>query len=170
MISTIDEIPRLYHFTDKKNLPLIRELGGLLPRAELEKRDIKIPAPGGNEWSISADGWKNMDKYVHLCFRKNHPMEYVAKQDSRISQSVFLEIKRDVLSIPGVLFTNDVANKNGVEAVSIDQANSMVDFEVLYTKTDWSDPAIKARLAQAEKYEVLVPAIIPLNLIGMPDG
>jgi hypothetical protein len=30
---------------------------------------------------------------------------------------------------------------------------------------DWKDPAIKDRLSKAEKYEVLVPHIVPLSYI-----
>jgi hypothetical protein len=54
-IDSIYKIPSLYHFTDQRNLPIIRELGGLYPMAELQKRGVKVPAPGGNEWSQDAD-------------------------------------------------------------------------------------------------------------------
>jgi len=37
--------------------------------------------------------------------------------------------------------------------------------------TDWRDPAIKQRLVQAEKCEILVPGFIPLELIrNFPNG
>jgi hypothetical protein len=55
-------IPSLYHFTDRRNLPLVRELGGLYPIAELRERKIEIPAPGGNHWSQEADGRMGMDR------------------------------------------------------------------------------------------------------------
>jgi hypothetical protein len=73
--SSLDQIPRLYHFTDRRNLDLIRQHGGLHPMADLGKRGVKVPAPGGNEWSRDADGLKGMERYVHLCFRSHHPME-----------------------------------------------------------------------------------------------
>ena len=159
------QIPRLYHFTDRRNLPLIRELGGLHPVAELVKRGVNIPAPGGNEWSRDADALKGMGRYVHLCFRSNHPMEYLARQDGRIVDSIFLEIHPSVMEFPGVMFTPEVANKAGVEAVPISEAATMIDYPVLYTRMDWTDPAIQERLKAAEKSEVLVPAFIPLALI-----
>lgn len=165
------QIPRLFHFTDRRNLPLIRELGGLYPLEELLKRGVKVPAPGGNEWSRDADALKGMGRYVHLCFRGNHPMEYLARQDGRIADSIFLEIHPSVLQFGDVMFTSDVANKAGVETVTITEASSMIDYTVLYTRTDWNDPSIHERLKAAEKCEVLVPACIPLNLIrNASDG
>jgi len=164
-IDTLAKIPRLYHFTDRSNLPLIRKLGGLYPIAELEQKGIKVPAPGGNQVSRDADAKNGMGKYVHLCFLPTHPMEYVARQDGRIKDSIFLQIHPSMLQFKGVKFTPGVSNKNGVEAVPIDQADSLIDFEVLYTRTDWNDPAIYQRRQQAEKCEVLVPCFIPLDLI-----
>ena len=92
-------------------------------------------------------------------------MEYLARQDGRIVDSIFLEIHPSVMQYPGVMFAPDVSNKAGVDAVPIAQAGELIDFEVLYNRTDWSDQAIQQRLKQAEKYEVLVPCHIPLVLI-----
>jgi hypothetical protein len=164
-------IQRLFHFTDTRNLPLIRRCGGLLSLAALRKKNIDVPAPGGNEWSHDADHLVGLDKYVHLCFRKQHPMEYRAKQDGRIVDPIFLEIAPDVLAIPSVLFTPDVSNKSGVKQYTVEQALKMIDFEVLYKQTDWRDPAIRTRLNNAEKCEVLVPDLVPLALIrNLPNG
>lgn len=83
----LKRIYALYHFTDRRNLPLIREHGGLYPLAKLRKKNIEVPAPGGNQWSHDADEIKGMDEYVHLCFCNNHPMEHVARQAGHIGQS-----------------------------------------------------------------------------------
>ncbi len=162
-IDSIEKIPQLYHFTDRRNLELIRQNGGLHPRADLVKKGIIIPAPGGNQWSSDADVLKGMDSYVHLCFRSNHPMEHIARRDGRIGDTIFLEIDSSVLQFEGVRFTPDVSNKAGVVSVPITEAE--IDYQVLYTRTDWLDAAIKARLKQAEKCELLVPCCIPLSLI-----
>jgi len=167
----LKRITLLYHFTDRRNLDLIRELGGLYPLAELRRRGIEVPAPGGNEWSWDADQYKGFDEYVHLCFRATHPMEYAARADGRIADSIFLMVHADVTHWDGVLFTPDVANKSGVKAYPINEAAEMIDFEVLYTRTDWKNAAIQQRLRQAEKYEVLVPQAIPLEMIrNFPNG
>jgi hypothetical protein len=107
-------IPALFHFTDRRNLPMIRELGGLYPYAELRRRGIEIPAPGGNEWSHDADGMQGLDGYVHLCFRSTHPMEFIARAEGRIHDSIFLSVHPDVLQWEGVRFTPDVSNKSRV--------------------------------------------------------
>jgi hypothetical protein len=121
-------VTTLYHFTDRRNLPLIRK-HGLYSSAKLKKKGIAIPAPGGNEWSQEADAHKGMDRYVHLCFRANHPMEYLARVDGRIKDSIFLEIHPDVLQLDGVMFSAGVSNKAGVEIVSIIEAYQLIDFE-----------------------------------------
>lgn len=161
----LDQIPRLYHFTDRRNLDLIRKHGGLHPLSDLVKKSIDIPAAGGNQWSRDADSLKGMGRYVHLCFRSNHPMEYLARQDGRIVDSIFLEIHPSVMQFKGVRFTPDVSNKAGVESVPIAQAADLIDYQVLYTRTEWSDAAIQQRLKQVEKYEILVPCCIPLSHI-----
>ena len=69
------------------------------------------------------------------------------------------------------MFTDDVSNKAGVEIHTIQEARKLIDFEVLYTRTNWSDPDIQKRLQQAEKCEILVPKKIPLDLIrNLPNG
>ena len=164
-IDKLEKIPFLYHFTDRRNLSLIRELGGLYPMSQLDQRNVKVPAPGGNEWSRDADALKGMGNYVHLCFRSTHPMEFIARREGRITDTIFLQIDPKVMQFDGVRFTNDVANKACVESVPIGEAEPLIDFEVLYTRTDWNDLTIKDRLSQAEKYEVLVPHFIPLAYI-----
>ncbi len=162
-IYSLSTISVLYHFTDRRNLEAIRQHGGLHSFAQLKARGIQIPAPGGNQWSWDADEAKGMGGYVHLCFRSSHPMEHTARQDGRIENSVFLEIDPSVLQFPEVRFTPDVSNKSGVSSVPIAEAKN--DYEVIYTRTDWENPTIKARLDQAEKCEVLVPSFIPLKYI-----
>lgn len=161
----LKSIAVLYHFTDRRNLPMIRELGGLFPYAELKRRRVPIPAPGGNEWSHDADGMRGLDEYVHLCFRNNHPMERYARAEGRIQDSIFLEVHPEVLEWDGVLFTPDVSNKRGVPQYPMTDAAKMIDYEVLTRWTDWKDPEIYARLTQAEKCEILVPRFIPSELI-----
>ena len=164
-------VTSFYHFTDRRNAASIRERGGLYSLAALREMGIEIPAPGGNDWSHDADEMKGLDRYVHLCFRPNHPMEYVARQDGRIADSVYLQIHPDILRTEGVMFTADVSNKSGVEVIPLANALEIIDFKVLYTRTDWSDPEVQQRLRQAEKYELLVPNHVPMKYIrNLPNG
>jgi ssDNA thymidine ADP-ribosyltransferase DarT-like protein len=107
---------------------------------------VNVPfflGPGGNEWSQDADSVMGMDKYVHLCFRPNHPMEYLARQDGRIKQSIFLEIHPDILLVDGVKYSPGVSNKFGMPVHSLDKAKKLIDFEVLYTRR--KDPRAVSR-------------------------
>jgi hypothetical protein len=98
-------------------------------------------------------------------------MEFVARQDGRLTDPVYLQIHPDILRIQGIMFTADVSNKSGVEVISLAEALGVIDFEVLYTRTDWTDPDVKRRLRQAEKYELLVPNHVPMKYIrNLPNG
>lgn len=164
-------IASLYHFTDLRNLPLIRQLGGLYSLEKLTEMGVKIPNPGGNDWSHEADAAKGMDRFVHLCFKANHPMEFCAREAGRIGASIFLQIHPEVLSWEGTMFSDGVANKSGVGIHSMEDAKKLIDFEVLYRRTNWGDPAIQQRLQHAEKSEILVPNYIPLKFIrNLPNG
>lgn len=163
---TLERIRRLYHFTDTRNLDSIREHGGLYSWRRLQEMGVSVDVPGGNDWSHDADAFKGLDTYVHLCFRANHPMEYIARcREGRIQRSIFLEIDAAVLDFDGVLFTEDVSNKHGVEPRSLDEAEELIDFEILGGDIDYKDQNDLARLRQAEKYEILVPELIPMELI-----
>jgi hypothetical protein len=158
-------IKALYHFTDLRNLLSIRERGGLFSWRKLVEMGVAVAAPGGNDWSRDADNYKGVDAYVHLCLRSNHPMEYRAREEGRIEQSVFLEIDPAVTEIEGVSFTEDVSNKRGVELFPIENAADLIDFEVLGPNMNYKDQGMLERLRQAEKCEILVPDFIPIRLI-----
>ena len=158
--------PCFYHFTDSRNLDSIRHAGGLLRVAEIGRRNMEIVAPGGNILSHEADVRLGLDEYVHLCLFPEHPMEYRARQDGRIIHSRFLKISTRVLFFENIRFTADVSNMNSVDPLRLDQACELMDFEVIYDRTDWHDPVIQNRRRIAKRYELLVPTDIPLNLIS----
>lgn len=128
---------------------------------------VQVPAPGGNQLSLDEDRRTGMDGYVHLCMTTSHPMAYVARQDGRIKDIVWIKVNPHVIKLPGVMLTDVVSNSAACKpfpATEIDR----LDLEVLYTRTDWRDPAVHARLKLAEKYEVLVPNHIHLNDLRIP--
>lgn len=154
-----------YHFTDVKNLSSIAK-HGLLSFDQLRQQGIAIPAPGGNDWSHQADERLGLHKYVHLCLRRQHPMEFIARQDGRIGETALLRIEPDVLKTDGVLFTPDVSNKSGVKMLTIAEACEAMDFEVVYDYTPWKDPAVQERLRAANKFELLIPTSVSTQLIS----
>lgn len=167
-----DRIRHLYHFTDWRNLASVREHAALYSTAQLHRKGITAFHPGGNDISLDADHRFGMDQYVHLCFNTNHPLEYLARRDGRIERTAWLYVKPEVLEMDGVLFCPGVSNRTDMEAVPIREAAELIDFEVLYTRTDWSDPAVYARRQAAERCEILVPKKIPFRFFSeyFPHG
>jgi ssDNA thymidine ADP-ribosyltransferase, DarT len=126
---------------------------------------LRIEHPGGNEHSHEADRIKGLTDYVNLCFSNNHPMEYRARKEGRIEQTRFLRINPEILRVDGAKITLDVANKAGVPLLDPSDALKQIDYEVLYTRTDWNDPAVKERLNAARKCEILIPTKVARELI-----
>ncbi|CAN7589232.1 DUF4433 domain-containing protein [Bosea sp. LjRoot90] len=172
---TLDELIRLidnsaqhkhlYHFTDESNLPGILQLG-ILSKQQLRARGLwPPPAPGGNELSRNLDLQRGIDPYVSLCMTRNHGMRYRAGQEGRQNNSFYLGISSEVLRIPGARIAFGVANANGVVNLPVAEALDQLDAEVIYTRMEWKNPEINARLRAAEKFEVLVPNSVPRNLV-----
>jgi hypothetical protein len=161
----LSRIKWLCHFTDKRNLPSILEMGGLWSTAKLREMGVKDFHPGGNEHSLNADQMFGMDQYVHLCFKGNHPMEYLAKQDSRIQKTLWLYIDdaASVLKMDGVLYCPGVSNKSGMETCTIEEARNKIDYVALYEYLDWRVSENYLRRLAAEKCEILVPDHLPLK-------
>ncbi|NDY55736.1 DUF4433 domain-containing protein [Desulfovibrio sulfodismutans] len=155
----------VYHFTDKSNIDSIINLGGLYSLSTIKQNNICDVCFGGNQWSHDADTRIGLDTYVHLCFLKDHPMEFRARQEGRINTTCWLEISIDVLQLPGVMYTNDVSNKTGVLALTNVQAKEIIDLFGIYERLDFSIEENKIRKNQAKKSEILVPTHVPLQLI-----
>lgn len=154
----------LYHFTDETNFPSIAAKG-LLSKEQMRNEGWWPHATGGNELSRQLDTARGIDPYVSLCMTRNHRMKYLAQRDGRLPNPRYLAISPDVLKIDGTRIAFGVANSTSVDILPVPEAIERLDLQVLYTRTDWSDPEIQARLQTAEKLEVLVPRSIPRNLI-----
>ena len=122
-------------------------------------------ATGGNQLSWDLDALRGIDQYVSLCMTTNHPMEYLARKEGRLPNSRYLAILPSVLKEPGVRIAFGVANANSVEILPVVEAIEKLDVEVLYSRTDWTNPEVQQRLSAAEKIEVLVPDGVPRKLI-----
>jgi len=161
----------VWHFTDRSNLELIVKHKGLLSLAELERRGIAIPAPGGNEWSHHADKMKEVHEYVHLAFVDDHPMLFRAKQDGRIPDPIWLKIHSSIILEKEVRFCSEVSNKSGAIILDPKEAAQRLDFEVLFTYMNWRDPEIQTRRQAAIKSEILVPGFVPIEkILGYKNG
>jgi hypothetical protein len=166
-LTTSTQRKHLYHFTDRRNLSSIAE-HGLLSLRELRRRGIMVDAPGGNQWSHDADTRLQLDRYVHLCFFDQHPMEYTARSDGRIGASIFLHVLSKVLDREGVLFCDEVSNKAGAVVRPLQEIDYYLDHEVIYTRTNWKDQAVQDRLRAARKWEILIPDHVPVDFLRKP--
>lgn len=165
LISASPQHNTLYHFTDESNFGSI-DKHGLLSKTKLRETGLWPPAAtGGNALSWHLDTVRGIDPYVSLCMTRNHGMKFLAKQDGRLPNPRYLAIKPEVLLIDGVRVAFGVANANGVEILSLKDAVDKLDTEVLYSRTNWGDPAINQRLRAAERMEILVPDAVPRNLV-----
>lgn len=166
-------IRRLYHFTDRRNIPSIREHNGLFSLQLIEAAKVQVAAPGGDEASQATDKSKGMDQYVHLCLHKPHPMAYVAKQKGRLDDIIYLEIDRKILYDEGVRFVPGMANTTGIQDYALIDAAAqgmLDDVETLNRWISWALPGVYQRRVRAEKFEILVPGLIPLeSILNLPN-
>ena len=161
------KIPGFYHFTDTRNIDSIRE-HGILSQRQLKEKNIDPVACGGNDLSRKLAERMRLDDYVSLCFRSTHPLEFLARQRGDIKGATYLHVAPQVLALDGLMFSEGVSNGLSSKIVPIAAALDIIDFEVLYTHTDWATPDIQSRLQLMERSELLVPKKVPLSFISFP--
>lgn len=165
-------IPHLFHFTDRGNIPMIKELEGLYSAEKLREMN-KAFSPGGDDASLGLDIRHGMDRYVHLCWATRHPMAFRIKERKPEANLHYLVVNRAVLYTSGIKFATGVGYANDVEIVDLAEAveRSLIPLDSLYGWTDWKDPQAQAARAKAELTEILVPDYIPLTyLSNFPNG
>lgn len=152
-------IQSLWHFTDIRNLPLIKKFNGLRSKEFLENRGYLTKVYcGGNELSHNLDReLGNWDK-ISLNFTPYTPMAYHIKKEKHL---VFIEIDISVATFEGVFFTdcNATRLRNGQKREKGVKGLRNVRFEHIQSKPkpydqDW------VKFVQAE---VLVPHHIPVE-------
>jgi hypothetical protein len=107
-----------------------------------------------------------MDAFVHLTFFAKHPMEFLARKDGRIERTTFVRVAPEVLKLPGVLITKDVSNKSGVIPIPVEEGLPQLDYAAMYTRIDWRVPENYERRKAVEKYEILIPDIVPIEFLS----
>jgi ssDNA thymidine ADP-ribosyltransferase, DarT len=158
-------IRAFFHFTESINLPSIR-IHGLLSLSELNRLKLLNVHYASSHESRSIDERYGLDKYVRLAFMNQHPMEYAAKKDGRLKDPKYLTVNSEILHREGVKVADGIAYAHEVQIYDLPEACDKLDFDVLYTRLDWKDPIIRARLLAAKKYELLIPNRVGPELIG----
>ena len=166
-------ITKLYHFTDVRNLPLIKKLNGIWSTAKLRIGQCEF-FPGGNELSLTQDAKVGMDYYVHLCWDRNHHMEKNIRHRDKDIKLFYLEIDRLILYEAGVVFTPGVANTSGMPKYSVQEAvdGAIIDYDAINKRIGplYQDVP-QARRQKAERTEILVPERVAIKWItNFPNG
>lgn len=158
-----NRITKLYHFTDFDNLESIIANGGLYSWADCDEKGIKIAKPGGSSQSRSLDQRDRLEHYVRLSFAKDHPMQYVAMNDGRISNPVVLEIDLETALWADSLYADRNATKTGANVGgSLDDLKE-VRFGLFNRMMRYFDMTEEAKTHY--QAEVLVKNFIPLQYI-----
>lgn len=155
-------IKKLYHFTDRDNLPSIINNGGLYSWHDCEDRNIHICKPGGDSLSRSLDSRDGLSYYVRVSFTRNHPMMYVAMNARRISNPIILEIDPSVIYYTSSRFSDRNATKNGANI-----GGSLTDFEQIHFRSVMANSHFDLHPEEQEFYqaEILIKNFIPLESI-----
>lgn len=152
-------IVKLYHFTDSSNVASIKK-NGLMSASNLLKQEISSTM-NSSEGSRQMDASAGLENYVRLSFCSHNPMLFVALQEKRITKPVILEISLEVVSRPGVLFSDCNATRKGS---IISTSPKIVRFDLVTKSYFLVDESLK-HFYQAE---VLVPSPLPPHLITIP--
>ena len=155
-------ITKLYHFTDRSNLPSIIASRGLLSWADCEEKGISISHPGGDSASRYSDKRANLHHYVRLSFTNQHPMMFVARREGRIPNPVILEIDRSVIFEDTTLFSDMNAVKREAFIGGDINAFKNIHFSSVVRNRHFDLPTREQKYFQAE---ILVHNYISLERI-----
>ncbi|BAX80826.1 DarT ssDNA thymidine ADP-ribosyltransferase family protein [Labilibaculum antarcticum] len=104
---------QLYHFTDSRNIPMIKAHGGLYSWKACEELKINIPNPGGGSLSRKLDRKYGLEDYVRFSFHKENPMLFIAHQDGRIIKEEWLNVDLEVATLRETKYSDMNATKTG---------------------------------------------------------
>lgn len=157
-----NNISKLYHFTDKRNIASIRKYGALYSWQYCANNNISIPQAGGDELSRKLDVRHGVQNYVRLSFARNHPMMYHAQSHGRLGNTVVLEICPEVVFWRNTKYSNKNATRNDAKIGLTLEDFKRIKFDIIrqpnhFDLSDEDKPFYQA--------EVLVFESIPIKYI-----
>jgi len=156
------KVTKLYHFTDKSNIAMIKKMGGLYSWEYMEQNNKNIPRPGGDQLSRMLDAKYGLENYVRTSFCANHPMMHVAKREGRISNPVVLQIDPAVVTLYNTLFTDMNATKNEHRQGGALEDLEQIKFDICLQRDHFNLEINEKPYYQAE---VMVKKFIPTKYI-----
>ena len=131
--------------------------------ATLNARSI-TSVMNSDELSRKLDQNAGLEEYVRLSFNDKNPMQFKVLEEKRASNLVMLKVNLQVVSRPGVMFSDcNATRREAVKSVNPE----VVRFDIVKAKNQFQVMPSLRHLYQAE---VLVPSPIPPHLIVFPDS
>ena len=157
-------VKKLYHYTDKENIALIRTCGGLLSLRSLSERSVTPPRAGGDKVSHMIDSANHTDNYVHLCFSPRQYSLDAALKSGRIKNPRILEVSLEALRAGNPVYSvlNSASTHDDAIVSSGIQALSRIHIETAVREDLDSIPLADRRFHQAE---VLIENQVPLKYL-----
>ena len=157
-------VKKLYHYTDKDNIPIIRSCDGLLSLRSLTERNVSPARFGGDVVSHMIDRANHTDNYVHLCFSPRQYSLDAAIKSGRIKNPRILEVSLEALYTGNPVYSvlNSASTLDDAIVSSGIQVLSQIHIETALREDIDSIPLTERRFHQAE---VLVENHVPLKYL-----
>ena len=132
--------------------------------ADIRRRG-SIRSPGFHDTIVDENDTESWRRFVFLWFRAVKPPIPGAGRRLKDFDYIWLKISPSVMEVEGVRYSLNVFKHEDWGTLPIGDAEFQLDFEVLYSRTNWRDRAVQHRLSQAERQALLVPEKIPSDFI-----
>ncbi len=164
----VKRLQELYYITHVDNIPSILRLG-ILSHAQVEERKV----PGKRVYDEGIVAWRkrravpgglSLWEYANLYFQPRNPMLYRLVMEGKLNEIAVLGVRRDVLTLDGVLVTT--GNAARIETTILPKSEWKKYKDEIVRGTDvewWSEVNGSKRRIMAG---VLVPRVIPPEMIS----
>ncbi len=153
------DIYKFYHFTDKKNLQSIIDIGGLYSWKGLQERSINTSLLS-NDISRNLDIKNNLEYYVRLSFVHYHPMSTKVHYENN-TELIWLEIDTQIALSIDTLFSNINATDNNVAILKDFNDLKIINYNVF--KKKYSNLTYEEK--KQYQAEIMVKDFLPIAYI-----
>ena len=171
--SVLNKIPLkngyIYHMTHIEHLPSILAHGLLSHNNPYKKHDISNKSANDKRERIEPIHNRSVHEYVPFYFNPRNAMLFVVQKEQG-DNIVLLEIKKEILLLNGVIFTNGNAAAQSLGFA--DDINDLLDTRFINWNevfaTSWNDANENVKNEKKFKMmaEVLVPDMVPSAMIA----
>lgn len=124
---------------------------------DVQARRAQVRIPGG----------KKLHSYVNLYFNGRNPMMFTVCKTEEMDSICLLQVKPDVMDLPGVVITDRNASSSAVRFAEPDGGLARIDADVVFAQY-WThaDPIRQHDHKSRMRAEVLVPSIVDPEMIA----